>query len=175
MIGRGLVVAAALVTLVGCGNSDDSAGGNPGTLKGASPTGSPVGSPMITPSPTLGTPQPPSPLQPSTQAPTAKDGQNYKACVDGICEVLIRNKAALNLSGDKFAATVAAGKLKLTDSHGYIALSRNGTDVSRSGGGSAGGVAGGIAAVSWSSQGGPLHIATLTYAEGDTVIVRFTK
>ena len=110
----------------------------------------------------------------SPTLPVAKDGQNYTACADGVCEVLIRQKAVLNLNGDKFTATVADGTLKLTDSKGYISLSRNGSDVSRSGGGSAGGVAGGLAAVSWSEQGGPLHIATLTYAEGDAVIVSFT-
>ena len=110
----------------------------------------------------------------SPTLPVAKDGQNYTACADGVCEVLIRQKAALNLNGDKFTATVLDGALKLTDSKGYISLSKSGSDVSRSGGGSAGGAAGGLAAVSWSEQGGPLHIATLTYAEGDTVIVSFT-
>lgn len=88
--------------------------------------------------------------------------------------MLIRGKATLNLTGSKFTATVADGTLKLTDSKGYITLGRNGSGASRSGGGSAGGVAGGIAAVSWSDQGGPLHIATLTYAEGDTVVVALT-
>jgi hypothetical protein len=117
------------------------------------------------------------PTSPATSAsptvPVAKDGQNYTACTDGACEVLIRQKAALNLSGEKFTATVLDGALKLTDSKGYISLSKSGSDVSRSGGGSAGGASGGLAAVSWSEQGGPLHIATLTYAEGDTVIVTF--
>lgn len=150
VISRGLVAAALLATLVACDSSE-----TPRTTK-------PVGSPTITSTPS------------QAVVPAAKDGQNYKACNDGTCEVLIRKKAVLNLRGDKFTATVAAATLKLTDSNGYIALSRNGTDVSRSGGGSAGGVAGGIAAVSWSSQSGPLHIATLTYAEADTVIVSFT-
>lgn len=126
-----------------------------------------------------GTPQPSASASQSTKpetpaVPAAKDGQNYQACTDGTCEVLIRQKATLNLNGDKFTATVVAATLKLTDSHGYISLSRDGTDVSRSGGGSAGGVAGGFAAVSWSNQNGPQHIATLTYAEGNTVIVAFT-
>jgi hypothetical protein len=167
VIARGLVVAGLLAMLVACGNSKDSAG-TPQT----STTASPVGSPMISPTPTKPTLQPPSPLPP---IPTAKDGQNYKACNDGVCEVLIRTKAVLNLNGDKFTATVARGTLKLTDSKGYISLSRSGSDVSRSGGGSAGGVAGGIAAVGWSDQGGPQHTATLTYAEGDTVIAAFTS
>lgn len=106
--------------------------------------------------------------------PVAKDGQDYTACVDGVCEVLIRQKAALNLGGAKFTATVANGELKLTDAKGYITLSKSGGGASRSGGGSAGGAAGGLAGVSWSDQGGPLHIATLSYAEGDVVIVNFT-
>lgn len=149
MIIRGLVALALLVATAGC-----SSGG--------------------TPRPSAGTSQS-SATKPETPAvPAAKDGQNYKACIDGTCEALIHQKAALNLNGDKLTATVAAATLKLTDSHGYISLSRNGTDVSRTGGGSAGGVAGGIAAVSWSNQDGPPHIATLTYAEGNTVIVAFT-
>ena len=162
VIARGLVAVGLLATLVACGSSKDSAG-TPQTSTTAS---SPVASPIISP-----TPQPPSPVPP---IPPANDGQNYKACADGVCEVLIRTKAVLVLSGDKFTATVAGGTLKLTDSHGYISLSRSGTDVSRSGGGSAGGVAGGIAAVVWSDQGGPQHTATLTYAEGDAVVVAFT-
>jgi hypothetical protein len=158
MIIRGFVALALLAATAGC-----SSGGTPRPSAGASQSsatkpGTPTSSVTATP----------------PAIPTAKDGQNYHACADGTCEVLIRKKAVLNLHGDKFTATVAAGALKLTDSNGYIALSRNGTDVSRSGGGSAGGVAGGIAAVSWSSQSGPLHIATLTYAEADTVIVSFT-
>lgn len=106
--------------------------------------------------------------------PAAKDGQNYKACLDGTCEVLVRTKAALNLKGDKFTATVAKGTLKLTDKKGYISLGRDGSGASRSGGGSVGGTAGGIAAVSWHDQGSPSHTATLSYAEGDTVVVAFT-
>ena len=130
--------------------------------------GGPAKTPASTPSKT------PSNTPTSAAEPAAKDGQNYTACADGACEVLIRKEAVLNLNGAKFTATVVDGTLKLTDSKGYISLSRSGTDVSRSGGGSAGGVAGGLAAVSWSEQGGPLHIATLTYAEGDAVIVAFT-
>lgn len=117
----------------------------------------------------------PSSTPTSAAVPAAKDGENYAACVDGVCEVLIRQKAALNLGGDKFTATVSNGELKLTDAKGYISLSKNGGGASRSGGGSAGGAAGGLAGVSWSDQGGPLHIATLSYAEGDVVIVNFTK
>lgn len=106
----------------------------------------------------------------SPTVPPAKDGQNYQACVDGTCEVLIRKTAALNLRGDKFTATVAGGTLKLTDAKGYISLSKNGSDASRSGGGSVGGANGGV---SWNDQDGPVHVATLAYAEGDTVIVSF--
>lgn len=95
--------------------------------------------------------------------------------MDGICEVLVRTKAVINLNGDKFTATVAKGTLKLTDAKGYISLSRTGSSSSRRGNGSVGGAAGGIAAVQWNDGDGPVHIATLTYAEGDTVIVRFRK
>ncbi|WP_410785885.1 hypothetical protein [Kribbella sp. C-35] len=144
MITRGVAGLALLLTLVACSGPDET----------------PASTPSNTPT--------------SAQMPAAKDGQNYKACDDGVCEVLIRTKAALNLKGDKFTATVVGGTLKLTDSKGYISLSRNGSGASRTGGGSTGGAAGGIAGVSWSDQGGPLHIATLAYAEGDTVIVNFT-
>ncbi|MGZ0150796.1 hypothetical protein ACXJJ3_27305 [Kribbella sp. WER1] len=130
----------------------------------------PSASPTVVQSSTVATPTPPSPA-----VPAAKDGQNYKACVDGTCEVLVRSKAAINLSGDTFTATVAKGTLKLTDSRGYISLSRTGVSSSRSGSGGVGGAAGGIAAASWNDEDGPVHTATLTYAEGDTVIVRFTK
>ncbi|WP_427888600.1 hypothetical protein ACQHIV_35110 [Kribbella sp. GL6] len=112
---------------------------------------------------------------PTPVVPAAKDEQNYKACTDGTCEVLVRAKAVINLNGDKFTATVAKGTLKLTDSRGYISLSRTGTSSSRSGSGSVGGVAGGLAAVQWNDDGGPVHIATLTYAAGDTVVVLFRK
>ena len=88
--------------------------------------------------------------------------------------MLIRTKAALNLKGDKFTATVANGTLKLTDAKGYISLGRDGSGASRTGGGSVGGVAGGIAAVSWHDQGSPSHTATLSYAEGNTVVAAFT-
>ncbi|WP_134131637.1 hypothetical protein [Kribbella pratensis] len=147
MITRGIAGLVLMFALVACGGSGKSE---------TPPSGTPAGTPT------------------SAAVPAAEDGQNYQACVDGVCEVMIRKKAVINLKGAKFTATVADGTLKLTDSKGYISLSRSGSDVSRSGGGSAGGVAGGLAAVSWSDQGGPLHIATLTYAEGDAVIVSFT-
>jgi hypothetical protein len=155
-----------LLTLAGCSGSDDGADGTSAPSSSAPPT-----EPSVTSS--VGPTDSPSTTT-AVAVPPAKDGQNYSACNDGTCEVLIRSKAALNLSGDKFAATVANGTLKLTDSKGYISLSKDGGGASRSGGGSTGGVAGGLSAVSWRDEGRPEHVATLTYAEGDTVVVQLT-
>src|SRR5207253_2611940 len=90
VIARGLVVAAALATLVSCGNSDDSTGAKASAPQSTGSSAGPVGSPMITPSPTSATPTPPTPSTTRPPVQTAKDGQNYKACSDGNCEVLIR-------------------------------------------------------------------------------------
>ncbi|MFF0265164.1 hypothetical protein [Kribbella sp. NPDC004536] len=147
MILRGVLVLAVLAAAAGCSSN-----------------GAPRSVPSTSVKPAEST-KPPSPV-----VPAAKDGQNYKACVDGNCQVLIRKKAVINLRGDKFTATVTAGTLKLTDAKGYISLSKTGSDASRSGGGSVGGGNGGV---SWNDQDGPLHVATLTYADGDTVIVNF--
>ncbi|MFD7156849.1 hypothetical protein ACFV9C_19770 [Kribbella sp. NPDC059898] len=169
MKARGVAGAVLLFTLAACGGSTKSG------------TPAPTSAPSSGPSTAAPSTTPPSSTASSTTAtptpavPAAKDGQNYKACVDGACEVLVRAKALIDLNGDKFTATVAKGTLKLTDSHGYISLSRTGSSSSRTGNGSVGGVAGGLAAVQWNDGNGPVHIATLTYAEGDTVIVRFRK
>ncbi|NIK56356.1 hypothetical protein [Kribbella shirazensis] len=87
--------------------------------------------------------------------PAAKDGQNYKACNDGTCEVLIRGKAMLDITGDKSTVTVVDGTLKITDGNGYVSLSGNGMS-------------------SWGDSGGPLHTASLKYAEGDTAVLVLT-
>lgn len=99
---------------------------------------------------------PPSLTTPTTPAfPTAKDGQNYKACNDGNCEVLIRKTAIITLNGEKNTATVQDGGLRLADSDGYVSLS-------------------GGSGVSWGNSGGPVHGATLKASDGDTVIVIIT-
>jgi len=114
-----------------------------------------------TPPPTAGTPPsalttpPPSASStpPPSAFPTAKDGQNYKACNDGNCEVLIRKHAVLTLNGQKNTATVKDGGVRLTSGSGYVSLSGLGGYVS------------------WSNGNGPTHSATLKAAEGDTVIM----
>jgi hypothetical protein len=166
MITRGVIALTLLAAVAGCSSHGTmrpvtipSQSGPSQSSSAASPSG---GSTPTAPSS--------SPTSTPPALPAAKDGQNYKACNDGNCEVLIRKKAALNLHGDKFTATVASGTLKLTDSKGYISLSKNGSDSSRSGNGSVGGGAGGV---SWNDGDGPVHVATLTYAEGDVVIVSF--
>lgn len=85
--------------------------------------------------------------------PTAKDGQNYKACNDGNCEVVIQKKAVITLNGEKNTATVKDGSVRLASANGYVSL---------------GGLGG---SVSWSNGNGPTHSATLNYAEGDVVIM----
>jgi hypothetical protein len=97
------------------------------------------------------TPVTPSPVPPAL--PTAKDGQNYKACNDGNCEVLIRKTAVITLNGEKNTATVKDGSVRLTHGSGYVSL---------------GGLGG---AVTWYHDDGPTHSASLKYAEGDTVIM----
>ncbi|GAA1605164.1 hypothetical protein [Kribbella karoonensis] len=170
MKARGIAGVALLLTLTACGGSTKGGASMPTTPPATSATAPSTSTPSTsTPSSTAAT----TPTAPAV--PAAKDGQNYKACVDGICEVLVRTKAVINLNGDTFTATVAKGTLKLTDAKGYISLSRTGSSSSRSGNGSVGGAAGGIAAVQWNDGDGPVHIATLTYAEDDTVIVRFRK
>ena len=100
---------------------------------------------------------PPSLTTPTTPAfSTAKDGQNYKACNDGNCEVLIRKTATITLNGEKNTATVQDGSLRLADSDGYVSLS------------------GGSTGVSWGNSGGPIHGAILKAGDGDTVIVIIT-
>ncbi|HZX06195.1 hypothetical protein [Kribbella sp.] len=159
MRARGVAAVVLLFTLTACGGG-----------KTVSPPQSPsIAAPSVAPSSVVSN----TPSSPAV--PAAKDGENYRACADGTCEVLIRKQAVITLNGDKFTATVAKGTLKFTDAKGYISVSRSGTDASRSGGGSVSGVAGGIAAVSWHDDGRPTHIATLTYAAGDTVIVKLTK
>lgn len=150
-------MAAAMVTLVSCGNSGDTAGGNPSTPQTTSPTAGPVGSPMITPSPTPATPRPPSPIRPSTPTaqPIAKDGQNYKACADGNCEVLVRKAASFTLSGERVKVTVADGTVKVTTKNGYISISGGGLGT-------------------WNNANGPLHTVSLKSAEGSTAIIRLT-
>ena len=148
MILRGVVVLAVLAGLLaasGCGSN--------GSLRPV-PSQSSTSTPAAPPS----TPPTPPPSTSATPAgPSAKDGQNYKACNDGTCEVLIRRRAVLVLNGTKSTATVADGELKITDANGYVSL-------------------GGVGpVVSWSGASGPLHIATLKYAEGDTVVVILTK
>jgi hypothetical protein len=164
VISRGIAGLVLLAALVACsGEKLTPAPGSAGSTPVTSPTSSAPSSPASS-----------APVSSAPAGPAAKDGQNYKACLDGTCEVLIRAKAALNLKGDKFTATVANGTLKLTDAKGYISLGRDGSGASRTGGGSVGGMAGGIAAVSWHDAGRPSHTATLSYAEGDTVVAAFT-
>ncbi|MFB6721728.1 hypothetical protein ACFCV3_16250 [Kribbella sp. NPDC056345] len=104
--------------------------------------------------PTWPTVGPPTPIIPTTPPlPEAKDGQNYEACNDGNCEVLIRKTAVITIGGEKNSATVKDGVIRLVRKNGSITL------------GGVGGV------VLWGDGTGPLHRATLTFSEGDTVVM----
>jgi hypothetical protein len=92
---------------------------------------------------------------PSPTFPTAKDGQNYAACSDGNCEVLLRSKAVITLHGKKYNATVKSGTVRLESGSGYVSLS-------------------GFGNVTWSNNG-PVYNATLKAAEGDTAILILTS
>jgi hypothetical protein len=163
VIARGLIALAALSALAACSNSADESDSpnTPSTSQASSPTSSPTSTPSAsqpsTPSPTTppvaSTPSStPSSPPTGTPFPQAKDGQNYKACNDGNCEVLIRKVAKLTIDGDKYTATVVKGTLKITSNSGYVSIS-----------------GGGLA--SWSNGNGPLHSASLKAVDGDTAVV----
>lgn len=144
VIRRALIALTLLAGLTACGGSVDEPGAN-------TPPPSAVSS--TPPAPTT-SPAPITPPAPTTPAfPKAKDGQNYKACNDGNCEVLIHKKAVITISGEKNTATVKDGGVSLVSKNGSISL------------GGVGGV------VSWGNGNGPPHTATLKAAEGDTVIM----
>ncbi|MFD3402901.1 hypothetical protein ACFWUU_19600 [Kribbella sp. NPDC058693] len=56
-------------------------------------------------------------------APAAKDGQNYKACADGNCEVLIRGSAVIAVYGVLFTFTVAEGSFDERGGGGFLHVS----------------------------------------------------
>ena len=153
VIARGLIAVTLLSTLAACGNSTDQSDSpasptSPGTSQVGSPSTSTTSSGTGVATPPSATP-PPTPT--TTPFPKAKDGQNYKACNDGNCEVLIRKAATFTLDGEKVKVTMVKGTLRLTHGSGYVSLS---------GGGYA----------SW-SDGGPFHNAALKAGEGDTAIL----
>ncbi|WP_433162621.1 hypothetical protein [Kribbella sp. CA-247076] len=133
MIARGVLVALAVVALTAC-SSDDG-----GTAGGAGTVGTAGGEAAAT-----------------TPFPAAADGQNYAACADGNCEVLVRESATLTVEGLPIAVTVVDGKVRLTGKHA------NGSafDVSASGNGVAG----------WGS-GDRSHTLALKAADGSTAIL----
>ncbi|TDD56354.1 hypothetical protein E1263_25270 [Kribbella antibiotica] len=148
MIRRVLLATVLTAALAACGSSADEPQAQPSATFEVPGATTPVTPSALPPSsPPASTPAPSTPAFPS-----AKDGQNYKACNDGNCEVLIRKTAVITLNGEKNTATVKDGGVRLASKTGYVSL---------------GGLGG---AVSWSSNG-PTHMATLKAAEGDTVII----
>jgi len=95
-----------------------------------------------------------------TPFPTAANGQDYAACADGNCEVLVRESATLTVEGQKVAVTVADGTVRLTGRHA------NGSelDLSVSGNGVAG----------WGS-GDRSHELTITAADDSAALLRLTS
>ncbi|MEU8222712.1 hypothetical protein [Kribbella sp. NPDC048915] len=134
MFARGMAGLVLLLTLVACSGSDNNAEPSPSTTSSSSAQSN----------------------QPSSEpVPEAADGQNYAACNDGTCEVLIRGQAVLTLNGQKNTVTVTDGTVKLVHGTGYASV-------------------GGGGSTSWGSSDGPLHTVSLKYAEGDTAVVVLT-
>jgi hypothetical protein len=95
--------------------------------------------------PTTPTPAPPS-------LPAAKDGENYAACADGTCEVVIRQAATITLDGKKVAVTVVDESIKLKGPSFEISVKGSGVS-------------------SWGSMDGPTHSASVKAADGTTAIL----
>ena len=135
--------------------------GNDTSAGGDSPASTTVSTPEmpVEPSglPVEATPTPTS--TPSPTFPTAKDGQNYAACSDGNCEVLVRKAAQITLDRRKVNMTVADGRITITN-----ARKDGGSNFTVSVQGTAG-------VATWGSMGGPMHSASLKAAEGTTAIV----
>jgi hypothetical protein len=134
----------AVLALGACSSGNDTAAGgdSPATTSSASTSEVPSGTPTEEPS----TPTP------TPSFPTAKDGQNYAACSDGNCEVLIRKAATLKLDGKKVAVTVVDEAIKLKGPSFDISVKGNGMS-------------------SWGSMGGPMHSASVKAADGTTAIL----
>lgn len=134
------------------GNDTSAGGDSPGSTSVSTPEMpvEPSGLPLesTTPTPT-----------PTPTFPTAKDGQNYTACSDGNCEVLVRKAAQITLDRRKVNMTVADGRITITN-----ARKDGGSNFTVSVQGTAG-------VATWGSLGGPMHSASLKAAEGTTAIV----
>ncbi|RZU19674.1 hypothetical protein EV645_1891 [Kribbella rubisoli] len=66
------------------------------------------------------------PVARSSTPPAAKDGQNYKACADGNCEVLIRGSAVITVYGVQFTFKVAGDTFDERGGDGFLHLSGTG-------------------------------------------------
>lgn len=86
--------------------------------------------------------------------PAAKDGQNYKACADGNCEVLIRSTAVISVYGVLFTFKVAEGSFDEHGGDGFVQFPGRGGPFTMSG-----------------FTGGADPTLTVTFHEGDTAIV----
>ncbi|MEU4607854.1 hypothetical protein AB0F43_33130 [Kribbella sp. NPDC023972] len=148
MIVRGVLGVMAVLALGACSSGNDTAAGgdSPATTSSAPTSEVPSGTPMEEPSTPTPTPTP------TPSFPTAKDGQNYAACSDGNCEVLIRKAATLKLDGKKVAVTVVDEAIKLKGPSFDISVKGNGMS-------------------SWGSMGGPMHSAAVKAADGATAIL----
>ena len=148
MIVRGVLGIVAVLALTACSAGNDRSAGaeSPESTTSSTPE-MPVEPSGLPEEPATPTPTP----TPTPAFPVAKDGENYAACADGNCEVLIRKAASFTISGERTKATVIDGTLKLTSPTGYVSMSGSGYS-------------------SW-SNGGPTHTATLKAAKDDTAIL----
>lgn len=87
--------------------------------------------------------------------PTAKDAQNYAACADGNCEVLIRGAAAISVYGVLFTVTVAEDSFDARGGDGYLHVA-------------------GIGSSSLSGFAGAEPTLEVTFHKGDTAVVAIT-
>ena len=145
----------AVLALGACSAGNDTSAG------GESPASTSVSTPEMPVEPSglpMDEPSTPTPT-PTPSFPTAKDGQNYAACSDGNCEVLVRKLAQITLDRRKVNMTVADGRITITN-----ARKDGGSNFTVSVQGTAG-------VATWGSMGGPMHSASLKAAEGTTAIV----
>lgn len=147
VITRGVTGLLLVLTLAAC-----SGGGDKPVV---------VGSPVETRATTRPVPSLPTATttfpDPASTSSTAANGQNYSACKDGTCEVLIRKKATFIVRGDRLTITIANSMARI-DQSGPTGSGSMVLPVGSGGG-------------SWSVSGGPTTSIALRTADGTSGII----
>ena len=146
MIVRGVLGIVAVLALTACSAGNDTSAG------GESPASTTSATPEMPVEPSGLPEEPATPPTPTPAFPAAKDGENYAACADGNCEVLIRKAASITLDGKKVAVTVVDEAIKLKGPSFEISVKGNGMS-------------------SWGSFDGVSHSASVKAADGTTAIL----